>query len=152
MFLVWTAWFKWSLWYHFSTQNLMAYNFWLWGLAKITILKNSIFWFLAFLNDFWRYWPQKDHTRPFHPWVWGVTRMTQSRFYTFKKSFLNFEWNDNIFDWLSKYSHSIQEVPLWVVYNGCFCFIVPKVFETNLDFRYQYVENLTKQRYPVDNL
>ena len=71
MVLLWTAWFKWSLWYHFSTQNLMPYNFWLRGLAKIAILKNGLFWFLAFLGVFWRFWPRKDHIRPFHPWVWG---------------------------------------------------------------------------------
>ena len=32
--LLWTASFKWSLWYQFSTQHLIPYNFQLIGLAK----------------------------------------------------------------------------------------------------------------------
>ena len=45
MSLLWTAWPKWSLWYQFSTQNLMPCKFHLIGLAKfrqVAIL--AVFW------------------------------------------------------------------------------------------------------------
>ena len=43
MILLWTASFKWSLWYQFSTQNLMPYN------LNLKFWRNSAIW------RFWRF-------------------------------------------------------------------------------------------------
>ena len=117
MVLLWTVWFKWSLWYHFSTQNLMPYNIWFRGLAKIAILKNGLFWFLAFLGDFWRFLTRKSHIRPFRPRVWGGHKSDKSWY-------LDFEfWATFAQNWavlMSKYKSSGNDpkmiVGLWKIF------------------------------------